>query len=475
MDKSKSIVSHMLTIGLGSMINMLIGLLTTPVITRVVDPATYGRFSIFSMYANMLLMVCILGLDQGFIRFYYSKNDAKYQNKLLRFCCFAPILIIVVLGLVYLPFATITKNISINEITLLVYAVILIFNRFAFLQIRLDYKSNTFTILNILQKILYVVFVLSIIFVAKVHNYYYVLIFSLLFSTCIPTFIGMFMMKKKWYIKNNNAFIEKKSIIKYSLPFVISTGIITIFQATDKIALNYFCTYAEVGIYASTMTLVNIFAIVQTSFNTVWGPLSVEQYEKNPNNKKFFREANNYIIVLMFVLGLSIILCKDLFAYILGEKYREAAFVLPFLVFYPMMYTISETSSCGINFKKKSAMNIIVSLVSCVANIIGNAILVPLYGTQGAAISTGLSYIIFLLVRTYLSERYFHVGYNLKKFFVILFCLIIFSFYNIFNSFDYISLILYIVNILVLLVLYKNSVISGIKLLLEQFKLKFNR
>lgn len=36
------------------------------------------------------------------------------------------------------------------------------------------------------------------------------------------------------------------------------------------------------------MTLVNVFAIVQTSFNTLWAPMAVEHYSKDPDDKSLY-------------------------------------------------------------------------------------------------------------------------------------------------------------------------------------------
>lgn len=40
-------LKHFLVIGSGTFISMVIGFLTTPIITRIVSPTEYGQFSIF--------------------------------------------------------------------------------------------------------------------------------------------------------------------------------------------------------------------------------------------------------------------------------------------------------------------------------------------------------------------------------------------------------------------------------------------
>lgn len=76
-------IKHFLVIGGGTFISMIIGFLTTPIITRIVNPIEYGQYSIFTMYSSMALMVLCLGLDQAMVRFFYEQETLEYR----RGCC----------------------------------------------------------------------------------------------------------------------------------------------------------------------------------------------------------------------------------------------------------------------------------------------------------------------------------------------------------------------------------------------------
>ena len=107
---------------------------------------------------------------------------------------------------------------------------------------------------------------------------------------------------------------------------------------------------------------------------------------------------------------------------------------MPMLVFMPVMYLLSETTMVGIEFKKKTKYFIYISIVVATINIMGNILLVPHLGAKGAAISTGLSYIVFFVLRTYFSTKLINFGFNLKRMylavFLILFYALFLSFYN---------------------------------------------
>ena len=46
--------------------------------------------------------------------------------------------------------------------------------------------------------------------------------------------------------------------------------------------------------------------------------------------------------------------CKDLLVLLLGEDYRGASVMIPFLCLSPIMLTISDTTVIGITFSKKA-------------------------------------------------------------------------------------------------------------------------
>jgi O-antigen/teichoic acid export membrane protein len=135
------------------------------------------------------------------------------------------------------------------------------------------------------------------------------------------------------------------------------------------------------------------------------------------------------------------------------------------------MFTVSETTVGGIAFKKKSRMHIWIAAGACLTNIVGNSLLVPIYGGRGAAISTGISYIVFFTLRTLISNYYFYIDYKLKKYYIITALVIIYALYNTFNKLDIVSFFGYIVCIIMLFILYKRTFIEGMQIVKSKLKI----
>lgn len=462
-------LKHFAIIGSGTFISMFLGLLTTPIITRIINPVEYGQLSIFTMYSQIGMMILCMGLDQAVVRYYYEQDNLQYKKALLFRCVKLPVILsaIVSIVIIYLSLGNIVEFefSSLLIILLCFYTIAQIIYRFSQLIIRLEYNSKLFSLLSVVQKMTFIFVVIPAAMLLK-REYLLILVAATIIALLLCLIISIVSQWKIWNFMDNRkeaCTVTQKELFGYAYPYIISMGVSTLFQATDKIYLNMYCTYNEVGIYSSTMTLISVFSIVQTTFNTLWAPMAVEHYSKGPEDRMFYQKGNSIITVIMYFIGICLIFSKDIFAILLGEKYREAAYILPFLIFNPIMYTISETTVNGLVFMKKSKMQVVVAVGACATNIIGNTILVPRLGCQGAAISTGISYIVFFTLRTLIANRYYYVDFKLKKFYFLTLVVVIYALYNTFIPFNIGTMIGFMVCMAFLIVLYKNTIVWGVQ------------
>ena len=463
MQRKESFLKQIFQLATGAMINLVIGVLTAPIITRLVDPNEYGQLSLFNTYSSIALMVFVLGLDQTFVRYFYIEKEKKYQKKLLSFCIGLPVILAAIGSIVILlchlanPTFLGFDNIIIWCFVINIY--ILILNRFGMLVLRLQYKTALYSAMNILHKVLYVVIVIPLAIFLKRH-YLYILVFATLISVLVTAIISVISERSFWFekVSDYDLPVSKKEMIQFGFPLMIASGVFLLFQATDKLCVKYYGTYSDVGVYSSAQNLMAVFSIIQTTFNTLWAPKAIDHYETNPDDRSFYIKMNQIITVLMFLFGSCVLLCKDLFVLLLGEKYREASAIIPFLMFNPIMYTVSETTVTGLSITKHTTSQVIITGVSAVVNLFGNMLLIPILGSKGAAVSTGLSYIVFFTLRTVFSNHYFPIDFKLNRFYLLTIVFAAGSFYHMFHSFNIIIVGIFVVSIACICILYRDTI-----------------
>lgn len=482
----KSFLSNFLILGAGSFIYLIVGLIGTPIITRLVDPVDYGRMSMFTVYSSIAMMLCGLGLDQTLVRYFYREEKIDYKRKLLLQCSALPLCIallfgVVLFGMYLLPIPKLFGEYSIVEIGLLeANVLVLLIHRYSLLLLRLRYHTKTYSTINIIQKASYII--LTVIMVLAFQSHYFIILaVATILSTTLASVIAILYEREIWRLPQRgfHLSVSRSALLKYGLPLMLSSGISMVFNALDKLFINHYCTKVDVGIYASAMNIMAIFSIIKTSFSALWMPAAIEHYEKHPEDQEFYKKGNAFVTILMVIFGAGIILCKDLIVMLLGPKYQTASLILPFLMFEPIMYTISETTATGIAVQKKTLYQVVVAGGACIVNFFGNLWLTPLMGAQGAAISTGISYVVFFALRTAMANRVFKVNYRMKSFSLVIATLFIFAVYGSSHAFSVIQLLMFFGVIGVVAVAYNKDFVyamqTGIKFVKKILSRKTNK
>ena len=158
-----NILKKFLSFSLGSYVAMGIGFVTTPIVTRIIPPEEYGIFSIYNLIVNIILLLSLVGLDQGFIRYFYEVDNRK---NLLKKCILMSLINYFVVILLVLLFREkisiyIFQKSNLKYIIILIFHVfIMIFNTFIIRLIRMEQKGFVFSILQILTPLLNFLFVI---------------------------------------------------------------------------------------------------------------------------------------------------------------------------------------------------------------------------------------------------------------------------------------------------------------------------
>lgn len=463
---NESLFKKFISFALGNMVTLLIAVLTVPIVTRMLTPEQYGKTSMFTLATSIISTIILMGCEQSFSRFFYEENFVS-RTALLYRCLKTPIF---VGGILVIVIVLLRQNISIalfNEyslkvmVLLIVQSVFMALNTFALLVVRMQQKGKSYSTLIVINKLTNLIIIISLVNI--ITSSYLLVIFASVISNVLVTLIALTFESEFWNInkcKNVKLKNTNYNIILFAFPLVITYIITWMFQSIDKISIKYWTDYQELGMYASAFTLIGLLNVIQSSFTTFWTPVAFERYEKTPKDISFFEKINKITSYIMLCVAIFLIMFKDIIILILGQNYKNAVFVMPFLVFIPVMYTISETTQVGINFSKRTNYHILVGVVSLFVDIIGMFLLVPLLGARGAAISTGGSYIVFFTLRTFFSLKFYKVNYNLKKFYFCTFLIVLYALYATFNSINLFYVLIGIVELFILSFIYRDIVIN---------------
>ncbi len=402
---------------LGPIIGAFISFITVPVTSYLVSADQFGLSNMFTLANNIITLIVVVGIDQAFVREY---NETEDRKKLLFNSLFIPFLATIVIGLILVVFRTQFAQILFDNaqmtqpiILLALCTPLFIIEKFMLLTLRMKEKALQYSVWNIISKALNLVLVIVLLLTYK--RNFESIVYASIFSQLIVSLILLYVCRKD--IGISRKYIDKKQIkvlIRYGLPLVPATVIGWGLNSMDSIFLRVMTNYTELGYYGVALKVANVLTLFQTSFTSFWAPMALRWKVQKEKNEKFELVSDGVACVMGTILIL-ILTFKGIIPLIFGEGYGSIIYIIPFLLFHPIFYTMSETTTLGITFSKKTSYNIIISVVSMVVNLILNTILIPIYGAIGAAIATGISYLVFFWARTIISRKLWY-SFTIKKF-----------------------------------------------------------
>ncbi len=404
---------------LGSIFSALISLFSTPIITALIIPEEMGKASMYTLAFNLILQIVMLGTDQSYVRDFYRHTDSKGRRTLFVNClvpslvCSLIACLIIYLFRVHISTLLLDQSSDLIVILLGISVFVGVFERFVMLLLRLEKRAILFSFLRFFSA--GINFLIIYLYATQVKKDFYAIVYGNILAIMITVVLAICATRSEWHFRTIR-WSKIRPLIRYGLPFVPAFLAAWIFEGVDKIVLRDFSNFEELGLFSAAFKFVAILSILQLAFTTFWAPMAMELYESDSiAARKKFKNVFSIASALLFIGGLGLITSTDIIMLLFDKQYDKSAQIMPFLLFIPIMYTLSEVTVGGINFKNKTYWHLIIAIVSGVINSILCYILIPKYGAKGASMSTGLSYIMFFALRTIISIKYYPFKINKVK------------------------------------------------------------
>lgn len=459
MDTKQKRLKDFILYSMTSYLGVIIGFISLPITTRLLDPIQFGKYSLVLIFINVSSIFIFFGFDHGYQRYYHEVDTTEkfgLLKKCISFSLYIYSLIIFISFIFNKPLLKILAlNNQIEFILVSIFIFFTIINRYLGITLIMEERARTYSIVQIIGQLLNILFI--IIFYKKFGGTFLILLYSNVIMLILVSMLYIYLIKKSLSRDFSKTKLTNNTLLAYSIPMALTAGLNWIFQSIDKIAITKYSTLEELGYYAAAFKIVTILIVIQTSFTTFWHSLCYKVYSDDPNEKIFFEKNANYVTFFMILLALGILLCRPIIVILLGVKYKNAMQVMPYLLLIPAMQGISEVTGVGINFSKKTVYNTVISLFIAIVNIIGNIILVPILGALGAGISTGISYVLFFLMRTYWSVQFLKYSFDYTKLFLGIIILVINIIWSSSNNYNSISFIIHLASTICLFVIFRKD------------------
>jgi len=403
--------NHILT-GFGSnIVGNILMFATTIYLTRTFDPHVYGEFRLIFSFIALLVIILLLGRDNGII--YFSQNEERNKDTIIKEEVYFGFIVLLIGTFVLYLFGDFILANFLNKETRqeYFYLSLLMIPLWGFFNLLLaSLKSKglinyTFILSNLVQRAIRVPFFVGL---ALVSVSYYSLVFGMILSQVVLIYLALkklpFLLKVK-DINLKNFFLR----FSYAAQLGFNAIIVVLLTKIDVIMVGKYTENTQVAIYdtcvmLSFVVLLPFIALVKSSEPFMQALI----YQKDVQEK--YRKNLKLSIELSLGILLFFSLASDDLLHIFGEAYVSGSNTLIVLSASYMLLVMLGSPIEVLNMNGFTKVSSIVLVLSIFINIGLNVLLIPIYGIIGASVATGVSLVFSKLVGLYLAKK--NLGVN---------------------------------------------------------------
>jgi O-antigen/teichoic acid export membrane protein len=388
---------------------------------RYLGAESLGLFEMTRTIFLLIVTIALLGIPNSiphYIPFYTYTKDWVSRNGYLKFIFLVPLLTSLFLAttlFILAPF--ITQFLNFPEIFTSYLKCIAFFIpvralsdtlRPIFIAKKKAYYRNISV--EIIEKTTLILGV-SLIIIFKLDT---IFLIATLASSFVLTFLYEYFIytkkiKKTLRKKEEKSIFHYKEWFYYSLPLFASGISLSLFQWGDHIVIGKFLTPTLLGIYAVAFTMSDFMNFFMRASSTVFRPLIAQHraLKSSETISKLFRKVSFWSVILGTPFLVFIILFgKELLSLLYGPEFGQGYLSFVILSSSLLIYGAIGPANNILLLHKKTLSSLFVEIFVAIFNIALSIILIPLFGIVGAAIATGIAFLIkssslYILARKY--------------------------------------------------------------------------
>lgn len=394
-------------------LRMIVGLFVGVWVARYLGPEEFGLFSYAQSFVGLFTAIATLGLDGIVVR--ELVKDKSRRDELVGTTFWLKLIgafaVLVILGIAI----NFTSNDSYTNILVFIIASATIFQSFNVIDFYFQSKvlsryvvySNVISLL--LSSLVKVVFILN---EAPLIAFVWVTLFDSFILACgfvyfyfkndltdLAVNIDAPIIKEKVGYKIKYFTFNKLTaltLLKDSWPLILSTLVVSIFMKVDQVMIKEILDIQAVGQYAAAVRLSEAWYFIPTVIAASLFPaiINAKKQDKNIYHDKL-QKFYDLMVTLAIIIAIPMTFLSNWIIELLyGNAFYQAGNVLMihiwtgvfvFLTISSGKYLVSENMVMKIFYRNTCAM---------ITNVILNIYLIELYGINGAAIATLMSWIV---------------------------------------------------------------------------------
>lgn len=351
MGDTKRLISNSTIVFAGTIISSFFAYLFNMLMGRMLGPIQYGELTVI---LSLIMIIGVIGgavltVSMRYSGELYNKNQIKALQKLFAF--FTKYLFFLSIGLFIISaifaapvahFLLIENSLPVIIAFITVFFSLLIMINKGFLQGIQSFKSVS--AVNVVEMFCRLAFGLLLVYLGFELNG---AVSAIVLAAAIAYLISFLPLKKilKQKAKQINFKFNKREIISYSWPTLVTSILLALAMNFDIIAVKHYFDPETAGVYAAISTVAKIILYITMPISSVMFPMISEKTVKGDKHYKiFFMALLLTALATLVILAIYIIAPGKVISILYGADYLSLYQFLPeaglFVLFYALSYLV---------------------------------------------------------------------------------------------------------------------------------------
>ena len=405
---------HYLRYSTANVLVLMAGLISFPVLTRLLDNAEYGVMGYFNTWLMVAVAIAKFGGQHSVTRFYPHDGSPRQLEHFSTNLVLLPMLLSLALWTVAASVLVGWQWFGGAEFSAVFWCVVLIIPVMVVASIvqaviRASERSSVVMVTKVVGRALELALVLG--FVILIERSAFAVYGGRLLAAVL--LLGYFVYWVHRYLKFSRAAVDLAAMgtaLLYGLPLMANEFAYMVLQSFDRVLLKGMTgDYAVVGIYTIGYTLamqVNIFMN-----HTLWDafvPVANRVHGAEGDAAVLALKSRVLLPMTYASFGVAVMLLlvgQDLLVGLSSPRKAASGAVFVVVGTVMAMYPLFEVAGYGLLLRKRSMLVLGLTFGAAVLNIGVNFVLIPRYGYMGAAWATVISYTALAIATCFFCPR----------------------------------------------------------------------
>jgi O-antigen/teichoic acid export membrane protein len=402
---------------LGSMLMVFAGLVSFPILTRVLSVAEYGLMSLVAVALTLLVALGKMGMQHATLRFYSEIHAGKREVSAQVFTSTA-VLGTTAAGLaVTLLWAGVSQllpqswwgDARVRPLMLLTSVLVLVrvFESALVNQLRAQERSGSLMVYSVLRRYgqLGVLLAVLLYVAGTVWGFYVATIAGELLSAAL---LAVWMLRREPIQVRLFSPQLFKVMLAFGLPMIGFELSGVVLSMGDRYIIQKLLGVQELGVYSAAVNLCEVIkGVLFASMIAAAQPMYMRLWEREGSAQTAAfvqRFLTVYVLVSFLVIAQMAAVGGELLGFLASQKYRPGEVVLPWAIAGMAVESVIVITAAGLYIQKRSKTIMLLVLLSAALNLALNFALIPQLGLVGSAVGTLVSCVLLMLVGAFMGR-----------------------------------------------------------------------